>query len=253
MKSKITTHPENGAHFNLFVNCTMQYRYLFFDLDHTLWDFETNAKETLQDVFTLNALSEKGIYDQAYFVERYCLHNDTLWKKYTEGKIRPEQLRWKRMWLTLLDFKIANEELAKKMAGEFLERLPYKKNIFPYAKEVLEYLLQKNYRLHLITNGFDHIQNEKLKSSGLHHYFEEVITSETSNSLKPHAAIFEFALEKTGATKTESIMLGDNLDADIKGAMAAGMDTVFVNHLKIQPTIQPTYIIHHLQELENIF
>lgn len=231
----------------------MQYRHLFFDLDHTLWDFEINAKETLQDVFEINTLQEIGITDQVYFVERYCYHNDVLWKKYTEGKIRQDQLRWKRMWLTLLDFKIAREDLAKKMASEFLERLPYKRNIFPYAKEILQYLLDKNYRLHLITNGFDHIQNEKLKSSGLCHYFEEVITSESSNSLKPHRAIFEFAIVKTGAQKKESIMLGDNLDADIKGAMEAGLDTVFVNHLKIKSNIHPTYTIHHLQELETIF
>lgn len=231
----------------------MQYAHLFFDLDHTLWDFETNARDTLHEVFEINALEKRGIEDKPLFVKRYCYHNDCLWKKYTEGKIKQDLLRWKRMWLTLLDFKIADELLAKKMAAEFLERLPFKKNIFPHTREILQYLSDKNYRLHLVTNGFDKIQNEKLKSSELHHFFEAVITAEASNSLKPKAEIFEFALHKTGAEKKQSIMLGDNPDADIKGAMNAGLDTVFVNHLKIQTTVKPTFTVHHLKELELIF
>ncbi|MBS1729416.1 MAG: YjjG family noncanonical pyrimidine nucleotidase [Bacteroidetes bacterium] len=231
----------------------MQYRHLFFDLDHTLWDFESNARETLHEVFEINSLHEKGVDDRALFIRRYCFHNDCLWKKYTEGKIRQDVLRWKRMWLTLLDFKIADELLARKMANEFLERLPFKKNIFPHTREILQYLLDKSYHLHLVTNGFDHIQNAKLKSSELHHFFEEVITAEASNSLKPNAEIFEFALQKSKADKKQSIMLGDNPDADIKGAMNAGMDTVFVNHLNIQTELKPTYTIYHLKELELIF
>lgn len=231
----------------------MRYEHLFFDLDHTLWDFETNARDTLHEVFEINALHERGIDDRLFFVKRYCYHNDCLWKKYTEGTIRQDLLRWKRMWLTLLDFKIADEVLAKKMATEFLERLPYKKNIFPHTKEILQYLLDKNYRIHLVTNGFDQIQNEKLKSSELNHFFEAVITSEGSNSLKPQAEIFEFALQKTGGKKSNSIMLGDNPDADIQGAMNAGLDTVFVNHLKIKTIVKPTFTVHHLKELELIF
>jgi len=198
-------------------------------------------------------LHERGIDNLIFFVKRYCYHNDCLWKKYTEGTIRQDLLRWKRMWLTLLDFKIADEVLAKKMATEFLERLPYKKNIFPHTKEILQYLLDKNYRIHLVTNGFDQIQHEKLKSSELTHFFEAVITSEGSNSLKPQAEIFEFALQKTGAKKNHSIMLGDNPDADIQGAMNAGLDTVFVNHLKIKTIVKPTFTVHHLKELELIF
>lgn len=231
----------------------MRYEHLFFDLDHTLWDFETNARDTLHEVFEINSLQERGIDNIHFFVERYCYHNDCLWKKYTEGTIRQDLLRWKRMWLTLLDFKIADEILSKKMATEFLERLPYKKNIFPHTKEILQYLLNKNYRIHLVTNGFDQIQNEKLKSSELNHFFEAVITAEASNSLKPHAEIFEFALQKTGAQKKQSIMLGDNPEADIKGAMNAGLDAVFVNHLKIKTTVKPTFTVHHLKELELIF
>ena len=231
----------------------MAYSHLFFDLDHTLWDFETNAKEVLYELYGINGLENRGITDFDDFFEKYSYHNNRLWDRYTKGFIKQDELRWKRMWFTLVDFKIGDEALSRLMAVQFLERLPFKKNLFPYTVEILEYLKNKGYKLHLVTNGFESIQHNKLKSSNLRHYFDEIITSEASNSLKPHAAIFEYALNKALATKKESIMIGDNLDADIQGATNAGLDTVFVNHLKVQPHIKATYTIHHLKELENIF
>ena len=231
----------------------MKYRHLFFDLDHTLWDFETNARETLFELYELNELYTFGIEDFNYFFQRYSYHNERLWAKYTKGFIKQDELRWKRMWFTLLDFKMGDEKLSRLMSAQFLERLPFKKKIFPYTIEILDYLAAKNYQLHLVTNGFEVVQHHKLKSSNLHTYFKEVITSERSNSLKPHKAIFEFALHSAGALAKESIMIGDNLLADIQGGLDAGLDTVFVNHLGIQPHIQPTFMVHHLKELKNIF
>jgi putative hydrolase of the HAD superfamily len=157
------------------------------------------------------------------------------------------------MWFTLLDFKMADDAFAKQLALQFLERLPFRKNLFPYTVEILNYLTTKGYQLHLLTNGFETVQRNKLKSSSLENYFVEIITSEKSNSLKPNKEIFEYALAKCNTCKEECIMIGDNLDADIKGAINAGIDTVFVNHLKIETNIQPTYIVHHLKELEKIF
>lgn len=231
----------------------MPYKHLFFDLDHTIWDFETNAKEVLFELYTMNGLTERGIHDFDYFFERYSFHNNRLWDRYTKGFIKQDELRWKRMWFTLLDFKIGDDKLSRLMAVQFLERLPFKKNLFPYTTQILDYLTNKGYRLHLITNGFEQIQHNKLNSSNLGGYFLDVITSEASNSLKPNIAIFEYALGKTGATKAESIMIGDNLDADIQGATNAGLDSVFVNHLKVTPHVQATYMVHHLKELEEIF
>src|SRR6185436_18408287 len=121
---------------------------------------------------------------------------------------------------------------------QFLDGLPNRRNLFPYTTEILDYLLQKNYVLHLITNGFDTIQHSKLKHSNLTDYFKEVITSEKSGSLKPQKAIFEFAFNITNANAGESLMIGDNIEADIKGAMGAGLDTVFVNHLKIETDVK---------------
>ncbi len=226
---------------------------MFFDLDHTLWDFETNAKETFSELHKTHALAGRGINDFDLFFDRYSYHNERLWDRYTKGFIKQDELRWKRVWLTLLDFKIADETLAKAMAVDFLKQLPNRKNLFPYTIEILEYLKQKNYVLHLITNGFENIQHSKLKYSNLTKYFEEIITSEKAGSLKPNKEIFEFALRVTSADTKNSIMIGDNIEADIKGAMNAGLDTIYVNHLKLETEVQPTYIIHHLKELEDIF
>jgi putative hydrolase of the HAD superfamily len=231
----------------------MKYRHLFFDLDHTLWDFETNAKETLHELYVLNDLHEKDISDFDKFFSHYTYHNARLWKRYEQGFIKQSELRWKRMWHTLLEYKIGDEILAKKLATQFLERLPFKKEVFPYTAEILDYLKNKDYQLHLITNGFEEIQNSKLQSSNIHHYFKEIITSEKSQSLKPNKEIFEYALNLAKAKKEESIMIGDNLETDIEGAANAGMDTVFVNHLNIEPTVKSTFIIYHLKELEEIF
>lgn len=231
----------------------MKYKHLFFDLDHTLWDFETNARETLKDLYDLNNLKERGVHDFDLLFKHYSYHNDRLWDRYTKGFIKQEELRWKRMWLTLLEFKIGEEALAKQMAAQFLERLPFKTKLFPYTIEILSYLKNKGYKLHLLTNGFDAVQQNKILSSKIADFFIEVITSERSNSLKPHKEIFEFALNTCGTTVDECIMIGDNLDADIQGAINAGIDTIFVNHTNIEPHIKATYIIHHLKELEDIF
>ncbi|NCT94342.1 MAG: noncanonical pyrimidine nucleotidase, YjjG family [Chitinophagaceae bacterium] len=231
----------------------MAYQHLFFDLDHTLWDFETNSRDTLHDLYEQHRLPEKGIGPFGEFFEKYTYHNHRLWDRYTKGFIKQEELRWKRMWLTLLDYKLADEALSRQLGQEFLETLPSKKALFPYTFEILDYLRGKNYRLHLVTNGFEKTQHNKLKQSGLDGYFEAVITSEASNSLKPQKEIFDYALQQTGAQIEQSIMIGDNLDADIQGGINAGMDTVFVNHINQPAHIVPTYTVYHLQELEQIF
>ena len=139
------------------------------------------------------------------------------------------------------------------MSTQFLDMLPTRTQVFPHTFEVLDYLTDRGYLLHLITNGFEKTQHSKLKYSGLQKYFIEVITSETSNSLKPHKEIFEYAMNKVNCCADECIMIGDSLEVDIQGAMNAGIDQVFVNHLCIECTIKPTYQVYSLKELENIF
>ncbi len=229
------------------------YKHLFFDLDHTLWDFDANAKETLLEVYAFFELEEKGVSPFISFYKHYLFHNEILWNRYHKGFISSEELKWKRMWRTMLEFKLGSEQLAKDMSAKFLEILPTKKILFPHTIEILDYLKEKGYSLHLITNGFEKTQWSKINNSGLSKYFTHMITSEASNSLKPKKEIFEYALNKTGASLAESIMLGDNLDADIQGAINAGMDCIFVNHIQAGTDVKPTYIIHHLKELEQIF
>lgn len=230
-----------------------QYKHLFFDLDHTLWDFESNAKSTLNDIYASNDLQSKGVDDFEEFFAKYSYHNHRLWDRYTKGFIKQDELRWKRMWLTLLDYKIANEELSRKLSVEFLGILPTKTILFPYAIEILEYLLAKNYSLHLITNGFESIQHNKIRNTNLQPYFLKVITSEASNSLKPNKEIFDYALKLAKASIDESIMIGDNMDADILGAKNAGWDTVYVNHLDNEKFGEASYTVFNLRELESIF
>jgi putative hydrolase of the HAD superfamily len=231
----------------------MKYRHLFFDLDHTLWDFDANARVTLENLYEGLQLKERGVHDFELFYRNYLVHNEKLWDRYRRGFIRQEELRVKRMWLSLLDFKIADDELSKAMSIQFLELLPTRTILFPHAREILLYLRNKNYELHLITNGFEKVQHSKLKNSGLDVFFGEVITSEGSNSLKPNKEIFDYAFAKTGATAATSVMLGDTPDADIQGGINAGMDQVFVNHLGVPTDLKPTYTVNSLKELETIF
>ena len=235
-----------------------KYKHLFFDLDHTLWDFEANARATLSHLYEELKLQERGVHDFELFYKNYLVHNEKLWERYRNGYIKQEELRVKRMWLALLDFKIADDKLAAAMNTRFLDLLPTRTLLFPYTKELLHYLADKKYELHLITNGFEKTQHSKLLYSGLNVFFNHVITSEGSNSLKPKKEIFEYAFNKTGARPEESIMIGDTIEVDILGAMNAGIDQVHVNHLTKEPIVVmdkklPTYTVYSLKELEGIF
>jgi putative hydrolase of the HAD superfamily len=230
-----------------------KYNHIFFDLDHTLWDFDTNAKTSLTDIFEEFELHKKidGEFDMFY--QKYLHHNKILWERYQNGFINAEELKWRRMWRTLLEFKIGDEALSKSLSARFLEILPTKNELFPHTVEILNYLKEKKYTIHLITNGFEKTQWSKIQNSNIDHYFTHMITSESSNSMKPEKEIFEYALNKANATISESIMIGDNQSADIKGGIDAGMDTVFVNHINEESKLNPTYVITHLNQLEEIF
>lgn len=230
----------------------MTYQNIFFDLDHTIWDFEANAKDSIHEVFQQTNLNERGITDFDQFFDRYSVHNTRLWDLYTKGRIKQDVLKWKRMYLAILDFKIADEALAKEMDKQFLTILPTKSKVFPYTFEILDYLVEKNYRLHLITNGFDVIQAGKLKSSNMEKYFENVVTSEASGSLKPKPEIFEYALNAAKAERQTSIMIGDNQDADIAGANGVEIDTVWVNHIAAEQIVPSKYTITSLDQLKGI-
>lgn len=229
-----------------------QYTHLFFDLDHTLWDFDANSKATMKQLYDEYELKKRGIEDFEEMYKCYSVHNDKLWERYRNKFIKREELRWKRMWLMLLDFKIPDTSLAHEISTAYLEILPTQTRLIPHAKEVLEHC-KGRYEMHLITNGFDTTQRLKLQYSGIARYFTHLITSEKSNSMKPHRDIFDFALNLTKAEAEHSIMIGDAIDIDILGAINAGWDTVYYNPHNVPHNRQPTYEIKHLEELIKIF
>ena len=231
---------------------TSKYKHLFFDLDHTLWDFDKNSEASLKTLYHEYELAKLGISDFDELFRAYNIHNDKLWERYRNGYIKRDELRWKRMWLMLLDFKVADTALAHELSTAYLEILPTQTLLVPYAKEILEHC-KGRYEMHLITNGFETTQRLKLQYSGISRYFKQMISSEKSNSMKPHRDIFDYALKATNATVEESIMIGDAVDVDILGAINAGWDTVYYNPNKLPHNRKPTYEIGHLQELVTIF
>ncbi|MBL7697238.1 MAG: YjjG family noncanonical pyrimidine nucleotidase [Chitinophagaceae bacterium] len=231
----------------------MKYRHLFFDLDHTLWDFNENARITLSELHLELELEKAGVSNFEQFLKVYLSHNEQLWEKYRSGMMKAEELRWRRMWNTLSDFGVYDETLARRLGNRFLELLPTRKALFPGTVETLQYLKDKGYQLHLITNGFEETQHCKLRNCGISGFFAEVITSEGSNSMKPKKEIFDYALNKAKALHHQSIMIGDSIEVDIKGAINAGIDQVYVNHIGELCNIRPTYTVTSLKELKEIF
>jgi len=230
-----------------------KYKVLFWDLDHTLWDFDANSAATLKVLYDEYRLNEKGVDDFDVFVPRYEYHNELLWSKLRAGTISREDLRWKRMELILAEYGIVDMDLTLKMSHRYLQILPKQGLLLPGAVDVLEHCAAQGYAMHIITNGFETTQREKLATSKIGHYFEHMITSERANAMKPHAPIFECALALANAEVSESLMIGDSYEADIEGAIQIGMDQVYYNlHDKKDFVVQPTYVIRHLDELKEI-
>lgn len=223
------------------------FTHLFFDLDGTLWDFERNSTETLREIYTELNLSSLGIPEFDVFIADYHRINDALWAAYKKHEISKEQLSKGRFVRTLALYGIHDDELAQKIATLYIERSPSKTNLIPCADKVLE-ALRPHYRMHIITNGFSEIQSRKLRLSGLDRYFDTLITSDEAGVNKPNPAIFDFALRKTGASASESLMIGDEPEADIEGARLAGIAQLYIN-LRNQPAIEtPTYEVKNLCE-----
>ncbi|MGV3538710.1 MAG: YjjG family noncanonical pyrimidine nucleotidase [Rufibacter sp.] len=225
------------------------YRHLFFDLDHTLWDFEKNSEETLHHLYDHFNLDQLGDFSRDSFYRKYSFINQRLWDLYHKGKITQQELREKRFVKCLTGLGVAEADVPEGLGEAFTTICPTKTAVFPFTHDVLGYLKEK-YVLHIITNGFKDVQYIKMKSSGLDTYFSEVITSECINCTKPDKRIFQHALQRAGVTAQESLMIGDSLEADILGAMNAGMDAVFFNPEKKKPRLRPTYVVSCLSELK---
>lgn len=228
-----------------------KYKHLFIDLDKTIWDFESNTRLTFNEIFEKYDLPGKGIPDLDTFYNLYEGINNMLWALYRENKIKKEVLNIRRFELTLNGFGIDDLILATHIAEDYVTLGPRKTLLFPYAHEALAYLQQK-YQLHIITNGFEELQQQKLDNCDLRKYFTTLTTSEEAGVKKPESYIFELALKKAGARINESLMIGDDLEVDVAGAKGIGIDTLFFNPDKIDHQDDPDHEVHSWKEVMSL-
>lgn len=220
---------------------------IFFDLDHTLWDFERNSALTFETIFRKYAID----VDLQLFLQNYVPINMKYWALYREDKIDHITLRYKRLKevFDLVPYAIDDSQI-NLISEEYIKYLPTFNHLFEGAIEVLDYLKPK-YNLHIITNGFQEVQNGKLRNAKIEHYFTTVTNSEMAGVKKPNPKIFELALQLAKAEKKTSLMVGDSLEADMEGAKNIGLDALFFNETKTEePHDFPQ--IYHLSELKNI-
>lgn len=227
-------------------------KHIFFDLDHTIWDFDRNAEETLNELYHTYKLNELGLNSCADFILKYTENNHQLWADYHLGKITKDFLRAERFSKTFIQLGIQPDSIPHQFEDDYVSISPTKTNLFEAAEDVLTYL-QKKYTLHIISNGFKETTLTKMNLSNLNPYFENVIISEDVGANKPNPIIFKYALDKAKASKQECIMIGDSLEADIYGALNFGMEAIFFNPLEKEKPADVKNQITHLKELLQLF
>lgn len=201
-------------------------KHVFFDLDHTLWDFDKNSALTFQKIFNLNQLE----INFKKFIAVYEPTNYKYWKLYREEKVTKPQLRYGRLKDTFNALTISiSDALINKLSEDYITHLTTFSHLYEGTIELLEYLKPK-YKLHIITNGFEEAQENKMQNSNIRHYFSTVTNSEMVGVKKPNPKIFKFALQQAHAQVAESIMIGDNLEADIQGADNIGFKTILFDY-----------------------
>ncbi|MBU3009868.1 YjjG family noncanonical pyrimidine nucleotidase [Polaribacter vadi] len=203
----------------------MKIQHIFFDLDHTLWDFEKNSALALQKVFdkqNINLSLDK-------FLEVYKPINLEFWRLFRNEEVTKSELRYGRLKNTFdaLNYTIS-DDLIDTIAIEYIEFLPHFNFLFDGTFEILDYLKAK-YKLHIITNGFEEVQLLKMKSSNIIDYFDVIVTSESVGVKKPNPKVFTHSLELANAKKENSIMIGDSIEADVLGAINVGMQAIHCN------------------------
>ncbi|MGM0612296.1 MAG: YjjG family noncanonical pyrimidine nucleotidase [Bacteroidota bacterium] len=228
-----------------------EYKYLFIDLDGTLWDFAENAKATLHEIFEFHNVKNSGVKSFNTFLSIYQSINTELWALFREGKVSKDFLSVERFRKTLAQLS-QDENKANQMAQQYLLWSSEKTQLYPGVIETLEYL-QKKYSLHILTNGFNEVQYKKIENSGLSPYFHTIITSDDAGAKKPEIEFFDYAFRHTHANPKQTLMIGDNEEVDIAGALKANIDQVFVNLDKHQvPGLTPTFEIQNFSELKAI-
>ena len=228
-------------------------KYLFFDLDHTLWDYVKNSREALKEGYYEVGLMSLGVNSLADFIKAYESANDYYWRHYRSGKIGKVEFRNLRYEMMMKPWGLDKMEgLSQKLTDHYVRTSPYKTELIEGAIEMLETLKQRGHKMSLLTNGFEEIQHIKVESSGLSNYFEEVLTSDALGYKKPNPEIFKLALQKMGVNASDSVMLGDSLEADIIGAKTVGMGQVFFNPDGINHSEEIQHEVQSLSEILDI-
>ncbi len=225
-----------------------KYKHLFFDLDNTLFDFDSCGQQVQRELFEEKKL-DRWFTDYEDFWQTYKPINDGLWAKYKHSQVTKDLVKYGRFEQTLATRMEPDPELVKFLAEQYLARMTDVHILVPNCLEVLD-VLKKKYTMHIISNGFIEVQYGKLENTGLAPYFDKVILSEQVKVQKPNRAIFEHAVKNANARKNQSLMIGDNPEADIKGARDFGMDQVWFQYGTTgSPEFEPTYKIKDLKEL----
>ncbi len=229
------------------------YKYLLFDLDHTLWDFDRNSKETLDQLFYEFELDRALNVSVDTFMQIYIRINREMWKQYELGKINQEELRHARFYNAMAHFGFKNKEVAEELAEKYLSICPYKKHLIPKTIETLD-AIQANpvFQTIIVTNGFAEVQAIKMKESGLDKYFEHVVSSESAGVKKPAGPIFKYSLDKIGGNRKQALMIGDSFHSDVAGARNFGIDQVYFNPDKNRHNQKATYEITCISDLLKI-
>jgi putative hydrolase of the HAD superfamily len=216
---------------------------LFFDWDHTLWDHDLNAREVLLD---LAVEYELAIEPESYW-KTFEKINNSLWDQYAAGEISQAELRETRFMRFFQELRI--EGPSSEFGDKYLSRAPRKTNLMPGAFEVIQDLAA-HYPLYILTNGFDDIQYVKIEGAGMRSFFKEIITSQQVGTKKPNPLFYEYALESAGIQPGEALMIGDHVEADVRGALNAGIPAIHYNPFSVETDLP--HEIQHLDELRGL-
>lgn len=225
--------------------------HVFFDLDNTLWDHRKNARLTLEKLFSRHQILEKYQLDFEDFHTEYDIVNEGLWADLRDEKIDKAYLRKHRFYDTFLKFNIDQFELSQEFENNFLDDIVEFNELVEGTFEILDYLKEKKYILHIITNGFEEVSYRKIEGSGINNYFETVTSADSLNVRKPNPKIFDHALKIANAKKEESILIGDDWIADVLGAKNYGLDVIFFDVFKEQPALTEIKRVENLVEIKH--
>jgi putative hydrolase of the HAD superfamily len=230
----------------------MKIQHIFFDLDNTLWDHRKNACLTLKDLYKREGVRDKHNIPFEEFHKEYFTINERFWAQIRDGEIDKEYLQNHRFQDTFLFFGVDDFDLAQRFERQFLDEILNYNDLVPGAVEILEYLSEKGYQLHILSNGFEEVTHRKCELSGIKKYFKTITSADEINIRKPHPEIYSYALKKGKAKAEESMMIGDDWIADVEGGKAFGLEVVFFDVFNDDFEAEGVKVIKKLEELRLI-